>query len=43
VFTINLQNEISKLEKIFDETKKMIELAKLTHVDYDGWGTYFEE
>jgi regulator of RNase E activity RraB len=28
---------------IFDETKKMFELAKQCKVDYDGWGTYFEE
>lgn len=28
---------------IFDETKKMYELAKQCQVDYDGWGTYFEE
>jgi regulator of RNase E activity RraB len=26
-----------------DETTKMFELAQLTKVDYDGWGTYFEE
>ena len=28
---------------IFDETKKMFELAKQCKVDYDGWGTYLEE
>ncbi|MFT6920845.1 MAG: regulator of RNase E activity RraB [Cognaticolwellia sp.] len=28
---------------IFDETKTMFELAKKCNVDYDGWGTYFEE
>ncbi len=28
---------------IFDETKIMFELAKQCKVDYDGWGTYFEE
>ena len=28
---------------IFDETKKMYELAKQCKVEYDGWGTYFEE
>ncbi|MGJ8692267.1 MAG: ribonuclease E inhibitor RraB [Thalassotalea sp.] len=33
-----LDNEI-----LADETKKMYELAKLCHVEYDGWGTYFEE
>lgn len=26
-----------------DETAKMYELAKQSHVDYDGWGTYFED
>jgi len=26
-----------------DETKLMFELAKQCKVDYDGWGTYFEE
>lgn len=28
---------------ILDETKKMVELAQQCKVDYDGWGTYFEE
>ena len=28
---------------IIDETQKMYELAKQCKVDYDGWGTYFEE
>ena len=28
---------------IADEAKKMFELAKQCQVDYDGWGTYFEE
>lgn len=26
-----------------EETKTMYELAKQCKVDYDGWGTYFEE
>lgn len=26
-----------------DETEKMYQLAKQCQVDYDGWGTYFEE
>ena len=30
-------------EIIFEETTKMFELAKQCKVDYDGWGTYFEE
>ena len=33
-----LDNEI-----LADETKKMYELAKICRVEYDGWGTYFEE
>ena len=33
-----LDNEI-----LVDETRKMYELAKLCNIDYDGWGTYFEE
>ena len=28
---------------IFDEVKVMFELASRTKIDYDGWGTYFEE
>ena len=28
---------------IFAETKTMFELAKQCKIDYDGWGTYFEE
>ncbi len=28
---------------LLEETKKMYELAKKCKVDYDGWGTYFEE
>lgn len=30
-------------EDIKVETKAMFELAKKCNVDYDGWGTYFEE
>ncbi|SES98833.1 ribonuclease E inhibitor RraB [Thalassotalea agarivorans] len=30
-------------ELLLDEVKKMLELASQTGVDYDGWGTYFEE
>ncbi|WNC71598.1 ribonuclease E inhibitor RraB [Thalassotalea psychrophila] len=30
-------------EDIKIETKAMFELAKKCNVDYDGWGTYFEE
>lgn len=32
-----------EFEVIIDETKKMFELASQCKVDYDGWGTYFEE
>lgn len=31
------------IDIINDETKIMFELAKQNNVDYDGWGTYFEE
>ncbi len=30
-------------ELLREETRKMYELAEQTHVEYDGWGTYFEE
>jgi len=30
-------------EIIFAETEKMFNLAKQCQVEYDGWGTYFEE
>lgn len=30
-------------EVLADETRKMYELAKQCKIDYDGWGTYFEE
>jgi len=32
-----------ELDIILDETKAMYELAKQCNIDYDGWGTYFEE
>lgn len=32
-----------EVEILKDETKLMFELAKQFEVDYDGWGTYFEE
>jgi|TARA_B110000238_G_C16118933_1_gene436211 hypothetical protein len=44
VFAFDISTEQAlDIEIIFDETKKMLELARLTNVDYDGWGTYFEE
>ncbi|MFD2165221.1 ribonuclease E inhibitor RraB [Thalassotalea euphylliae] len=30
-------------ELILEETEKMVALAQQCKVDYDGWGTYFEE
>lgn len=32
-----------ELDIIVDESRAMFELAKQCQVDYDGWGTYFEE
>ncbi|WP_286271206.1 ribonuclease E inhibitor RraB [Thalassotalea hakodatensis] len=32
-----------EIDILKDETKFMFELAKQNEVDYDGWGTYFEE
>ncbi len=44
VFAFDIVTEqMLDLDIICDETKKMVELAKLCNVDYDGWGTYFEE
>lgn len=31
------------IDVLLAETKKMYELAQQCKVDYDGWGTYFEE
>ena len=41
-YTVPQADELDS-STIFDETKKMFELAKQCKVDYDGWGTYFEE
>lgn len=44
VFAFDIVTEQPLDEGILkDETKSMFELAKLCKVDYDGWGTYFEE
>lgn len=44
VFAFDIITEQAlEFDIIFDETKKMFELAKQCKVDYDGWGTYFEE
>ncbi|WP_206483387.1 ribonuclease E inhibitor RraB [Thalassotalea sp. G2M2-11] len=44
VFAFDIITEQPLDENILkDETKSMFELAKQYKVDYDGWGTYFEE
>lgn len=44
VFAFDIVTEQFLEEDIIkDETKTMFELAKQCKVDYDGWGTYFEE
>jgi regulator of RNase E activity RraB len=44
VFAFDIATEqMLDVELIKKETKAMFELAKKCGVDYDGWGTYFEE
>jgi hypothetical protein len=44
VFAFDIVTEqMLDMEVIKTETKTMFELAKKCKVDYDGWGTYFEE
>ncbi|RHW77543.1 ribonuclease E inhibitor RraB [Colwellia sp. RSH04] len=44
VFAFDIITEqMLDIDLIKAETKKMFELAKECNVDYDGWGTYFEE
>lgn len=44
IFAFDITTEQAlDIDILFEETKKMLELAHLTKVDYDGWGTYFEE
>jgi len=44
VFAFDIVTEqMLDMELIKTETKTMFELAKNCKVDYDGWGTYFEE
>ena len=44
VFAFDISTEQPlDIEIIADETQKMYQLAQLCKVDYDGWGTYFEE
>ncbi|GLX83297.1 ribonuclease E inhibitor RraB [Thalassotalea eurytherma] len=44
VFAFDIITEQAlEVEIINDEVKAMYELAKKSKIDYDGWGTYFEE
>jgi regulator of RNase E activity RraB len=44
VFAFDIITEQAlEFDIISDETKKMYLLAQQCKVDYDGWGTYFEE
>jgi len=44
VFAFDIATEqMLNTETLRKETKDMFELAKKCKVDYDGWGTYFEE
>ncbi len=44
IFAFDITTEkMLDVDLIKAETKAMFELAKKYQVDYDGWGTYFEE
>lgn len=44
VFAFDISTEQPLDEEVLaDETKLMYEFAKKCKIDYDGWGTYFEE
>ena len=44
VFAFDIVTEqMLDIDLIKKETKSMFDLAKKCKVDYDGWGTYFEE
>jgi len=44
IFAFDIVTEqMLNTELLRDEVKKMFELAQKCNVDYDGWGTYFEE
>jgi hypothetical protein len=44
IFAFDISTEQAlDVDIIFKETKAMIEFAHQCKVDYDGWGTYFEE
>jgi regulator of ribonuclease activity B len=38
-----ITEQLLDLEIITAEVRKMSDIAKQSKVDYDGWGTYFEE
>jgi regulator of ribonuclease activity B len=44
IFAFDISTEQAlDVEVIFKETQEMFALAQKCRVDYDGWGTYFEE
>ncbi|WP_440874474.1 ribonuclease E inhibitor RraB [Thalassotalea sp. PLHSN55] len=44
VFAFDIVTEQAlEFDIIIDETEAMFNLAKQCNIDYDGWGTYFEE
>ena len=44
IFAFDIVTEqMLNAELLRAETQKMFELAQQCKVDYDGWGTYFEE
>ena len=44
VFAFDIVTEqMLNIQVLQAEAKKMFELAKSCNIDYDGWGTYFEE
>lgn len=44
VFAFDIVTEqMLNVKTLQAETKEMLALAKKCNVDYDGWGTYFEE
>ena len=44
IFAFDISTEQPlEVEVIFAETEKMLEFSKQNSIDYDGWGTYFEE
>lgn len=44
VFAFDIVTEqLLDIDILHKEVKQMFDLAKTHHLDYDGWGTYFEE